>query len=272
MTRQTVAAERIEGVWAAPRNVWQDAPNSIHNDAVAQRIGMRGGTIPGTVHLTHFRPILEQLFGDRWLSRGSMSMYYTFATTDGEEVRAIVAVPPDSSAERARDVQLDAWVENREGRTVCKGTIAVGDPATVPYVRSLPLDEREGGEVRILKGISVGMPTPARDDYRIMKGGEAGEVRDFAQMHRALSAFPESVTTAPAVGFFGATEIVLHAGPLRIETPYRKRGQVAAFGATPKTEYAWIDTWLHDSDGRLVAEMRHMTRWMKVSSPFWRSE
>lgn len=259
-----VQENRIEGEWAAPRNLWQDAPNSIHNDAVARRIGMRGGTIPGTVHLTHFRPLLERLFGDRWLQRGSISLYYTFATTDGEEVRAIVSAPP---ADAGDDVQLQALVEDRDGRTVAKGTVAVGAPAAIPYVRGLPLGEPD--EARILKGVSAGAATPERPDYRVLKGGEAGEVRDFAEMYRALAAFPEGVNTAPAVGFFGATEIVLHAGPIRLDTPYRKSGRVAAVGATPKTEYLWIDSALHGADGTLVAEMRHMTRWMKASSPLW---
>lgn len=265
LAEDAIHGARIEGEWRTPRNLWQDAPNSIHNDAVAQRIGMRGGTIPGTVHLTHFRPLLERLFGDRWLQRGSISLYYTYATTDGEEVRALLSAPPAGAGD---DIQLRALVENHDGRTVAKGTLAVGAPAAVPYVRSLPLGE--GGEVRILKGVSAGMATPERADYQIMKGGEAGEVRDFAEMYRALAAFPADVTTAPAVGFFGATEIVLHAGPIRLATPYRKSGRVAAVGSTPKTEYAWIDSWLHGEDGTLIAEMRHMTRWMKASSPLWR--
>jgi hypothetical protein len=262
-----VLDDRLVGEWQKPVNLWQGAENSIHTDSVARSVGMRGGTIPGTVHLTHFPPLLTQLFGDLWLKQGSISMYYTYATTDGEPVRAFVKRPPADAA----DVQLDAWVENEEGRVVCKGTVAVGQPQAVPYVRSLPLNESPPAEVRILKGIEVGMPTPSRDDYRVMTGGVDGEIRDFQLMYRALSAFPESIKTAPAVGFFGATEIVLHAGPLREDTPYRKTGRVAGFGASPKTEFAWIDSWLHDQDGRLIAEMRHMTRWMKVSSPLWKS-
>lgn len=260
--------QRIEGEWVKPQNLWQGAPNSIHNDQVAKRIGMRGGTIPGTVHLTHFRPLLEKLFGERWLKSGSISIYYTFATTDGEPVRAFVEAPPAGAGD---SVQLKAWVENEEGKTVAKGTVAVGKPDAAPYVRSLPLEEREAGEVRILEGLKVGMATPERLDYQITKGGQDGEVQDFQEMFRALNSFPQEVTTAPAVGFFGATEIVLHDGPLKLNTSYRKTGKVAAFGATPKTEYAWIDTFLHDKDGKLIAEMRHMTRWMKVSSPKWAS-
>src|SRR5579859_7515435 len=127
--------QRIIGTWQQPANLWQGAENSIHTDSVARKVGMRGGTIPGTVHLSHFVPILDELFGDRWLKTGSISMYYTYATTDREDVRAIVKAP----SAKTNDVQLEAWVETPEGRTVCKGTVAVGKPDAISYVRSLPL-------------------------------------------------------------------------------------------------------------------------------------
>jgi hypothetical protein len=263
----TVAEGRIQGEWQKPVNLWQGAPNSIHNDTVAKSVGMRGGTIPGTVHLSHFRPILTDLFGDAWLKSGSISMYYTFATTGGEPVRAFVKAPPPG----ARDIQLEAWVENEEGRVVCKGTVAVGKPDVPPYVRSLPLENAAPDQLRILAAMEPGMETAARDDYMVKRGGESGEVRDPQAMYGALAVFPEGVDTKPAVGFFGASEIILHAGPIRTETPYRKSGRVVAVCASPKTEFAWFDSWLHDQDGALVAEMRHMTRWMKVSSPLWKS-
>ncbi|HEX3920000.1 MAG TPA: hypothetical protein VHW60_21895, partial [Caulobacteraceae bacterium] len=59
--------EPLRGAWVQPVNRWQAGENSIHNDDVARSVGMRGGTIPGTVHLSHFRPLLDDLFGDRWL-------------------------------------------------------------------------------------------------------------------------------------------------------------------------------------------------------------
>jgi len=49
---------------------------------------MRGGTIQGTIHLSMFAPLVQKLFGDRWFEQGTLSMYYTFATVDKEEVRA----------------------------------------------------------------------------------------------------------------------------------------------------------------------------------------
>src|SRR5215469_4068000 len=103
MSASAQVKDRMTGIWQQPVNLWQGAENSIHNDSVARKVGMRGGTIPGTVHLSHFVPILDELFGDRWLTTGSVSMYYTYATTDREDVRAIVKTP----SSKADDVQLD---------------------------------------------------------------------------------------------------------------------------------------------------------------------
>ena len=259
---------RIYGPWIRPVNRWQGAENSIHSDAVAKRIGMRGGTIPGTVHLTHFRPILDELFGNRWYETGSISMYYTFATLDGEEVRAVV----DGSRSLDRDVQFAAWVENREGKVVCKGTVAVGNPAlSVPYVRSLPLENCPPDASRVLARMKPGMPIPTQNGYVVRDGGEDGAVLDPQMMYGALAMVPQKSVIQPVVGFFGATEIVLHRGPIRIGEPYTKSGSIACVGASPKTEYAWFDSSLHDEKGRLIVEMRHMTRWMKISSPLWAS-
>ena len=93
MTTTTVEDLR-QGAWVQPVNRWQGADNSIHNDEVARSVGMRGGTIPGTVHLNHFRPLMDELFGDRWLINGTVSMYYTYATAHLEDVRAVIKAPP----------------------------------------------------------------------------------------------------------------------------------------------------------------------------------
>jgi len=59
-------------------------------------------------------------------------------------------------------------------------------------------------------------------------------------------------------------------GPILLDKTYKATGKVVAVGVTDKTEYAWVDSWLYDSKtGNKVADMRHMTRWMKASSPLW---
>src|SRR5258708_39387498 len=207
--------DRIYGIWQQPENKWQGQPNSIHNDAVAKKVGMRGGTIPGTVHLDHFRPILTQLSGDRWFRQGSISMFYTYATKNREDVRAIVKKPPQA----AGDIQIDAWVETPEGRVVCKGTVAVGKPKDVPYVRSLALENAEPGINRILANMKPGQEMPAREDYIVKEGGEGGALLEPQLMYPALAAFPPDVDTAPADGFFRATRLRLPDGPLTSRVP-----------------------------------------------------
>jgi hypothetical protein len=257
-----------QGAWVQPVNRWQAGENSIHNDEVAQKVGMRGGTIPGTVHLSHFRPLLDELFGDRWLINGAISMYYTYATLGGEDVRAVIKAP----AGRCWDLDaiFPAWVETPEGKTVAKGTVSVGSPATPNYVRGLPLETAPAGANRIAAAVRAGTELKRIEDF-VFERGEDGIVRDPQAMYGALmSNFLRGQIAQPAVGFFGATEIQLRNGPIRSGVPYVKTGRVASVGVSDKTEFVWVDSELTDEKGRLVAEMRHMTRWMKVSSPLWK--
>lgn len=261
--------EKLVSAWQQPENRWAELPNSIHNDAVATRIGMRGGTIPGTVHLNHFVPLIQSTFGSRWYQRGTISMFYTFATTHREKVRAVM--DPPSGAENER---LDALVETPEGKIVAKGSISVGSPAGADYVASLPLEDAPRDELRILQDLLVGEEAPPKDNVVITEGGgtgdEAGVLIYPAAMYGALNVgFPPGKIRQPSVGFFGATEIRLLDGPVRLNTGYRRTGKVVCVGASPKTEFAWVDSALLDERGKTIAEMRHLTRWMKSSSDLW---
>ena len=118
--------------------------------------------------------------------------------------------------------------------------------------------------------MTVGAQFPVDPAYTIAEG-EDGVVRDPTEMFRALRVVFPDLLNQPVVGFFGASEIVLHDGPIRSGVPYRKTGEVICVGDSGKTEFAWFDSALHAPDGRLVASMRHLNRWMKVSSPLWKA-
>jgi hypothetical protein len=262
-------ANCLYGEWQQPINRWMNLEDSIHNDRVARGIGMRGGTIPGTVHLAHFRPLIERLWGAAWYRAGSLSLYYTYASTHREDVRAVVRDPANAGA----DTQLECWVEMRDGKIVAKGTIAAGHPDAVPYVRAIPLENAAPGENRILQGLRPGLELRPVETVELDPAiGEDGLILNPMAMYPALLMnFPRGTFDQRAVGFFGATEVSLHAGPIRMDVPYRKTGQIACVAATPKTEVAWVDSQLWNQAGTKVAEMRHMTRWMKASSPLWAS-
>ncbi len=265
-------SEQLFSDWQQPENRWAALPGSIHNDAVATKIGMRGGTIPGTVHLNHFVPLIASAFGMRWYERGVISMFYTFATTHRENVRAVMDAP-----KAAEDVRVAAHVETPEGKIVAKGSLSVGNPAGPDYVASLALEDATQSELRILQDLAVGDASPEPIDVTISEGGGSGEYEGVlvypASMYGVLNAgFPPGKIRQPSVGFFGATEIRLVNGPIRIDTPYKRSGEIVGLGASPKTEFAWVDSHLTDLDGTVIAEMRHLTRWMKTSSNLWRED
>ena len=60
---------------------------SIHDDATATKLGFRGGTVAGSIHMELFPPLLLEAFGPHWFEHGTLSMYFRNATTDREPVR-----------------------------------------------------------------------------------------------------------------------------------------------------------------------------------------
>jgi hypothetical protein len=277
----------VFGGWREPKNLWRKLKTSIHDDSTAQKVGMRGGTIPGTIHLSLFPPIMLEVFGNQWFETGSLSLYYTFATTDREKVRAVIAQPPEGSS----DIQVDARVEMPDGKIVAKGTVSVGKPKETPYLQSLELKSSNPEELRILSDFKTGYEFKPRellitqdevnkelpaitDPLEYYKGDSpwgCGILSPTA-MNRvmALGAELTATRTLNAVAFYGATEIQNINGPVKVGIPYNVTGELICVGASPKTEYFWYDSILTEKQsGNIIAKMRHMNRFMKVSSPLY---
>src|SRR4030042_4839239 len=92
---------RLDGPWRQPRNLYNEIKGSIHDDATAQKLGFRGGTVAGNVHFEMLVPLLLKALGPRWLERGTLSIDFKYATLDYEEVRGIV----DMASQGATDAQ-----------------------------------------------------------------------------------------------------------------------------------------------------------------------
>ena len=271
---------------------WRQAVNaaisagrgSIHDDETAQNLGMRGGAVVGTVHLNLFPPLILKTFGQRWFEKGSLSIFYTYALVDGEQVRGIMGIPPEGK----QDVQVEAWAEDKDDHTVGKGTIAVGQPEEPSYIQAMELQNAEPGELRIMAGHKAGDELPSRDilitwemvdrslktitdtlDWYKGDSPWGGAIVPPSLMHRAMMINPER--PEEVVGFFGGTELRNVNGPVRVNVPYRAGGKLACVGTSSKTEFYWIETYLDEADsGKRVAEMTNMTRLMKASSPLYK--
>ena len=61
-----LAPDRLIGEFRAPHNGFQASASSIHNDETASKLGFKGGTVPGSVHMDQFGPMLLKLYGEAW--------------------------------------------------------------------------------------------------------------------------------------------------------------------------------------------------------------
>ncbi len=144
------------GRWRRPVNTAIDIKGSIHDDTAAQDLGLRGGTVAGSIHMELFPPLLLKAFGQRWFDQGNLSLYFLDPTTDREEVRALVAVPSSG----ASDVQVNVWMERPSGVKICEGTAAVGNPGEPSALLARDLNRFPPGELRILAPACGRRPVP----------------------------------------------------------------------------------------------------------------
>jgi hypothetical protein len=52
-----------------------DGHTSIHDDAMAEKLGFRAGPIEGPTHFSQFAPLLANLWGRTWFERGCFSAH-----------------------------------------------------------------------------------------------------------------------------------------------------------------------------------------------------
>jgi hypothetical protein len=262
---------------------------SIHDDATAQGLGFRGGTIAGSIHMDQFPPLLVEAFGKEWFETGSLSLNFKNATISEEPVIALVGIPAGG-----RDEQVAARTEQPDGTLVAEGTASIGSPPEPAHLHSIDLRPSPPEQLRILAGVGPGTPLSHRARVSSAELAErvgAGGVPDPMGWYTGSSpwggpvANPSSVVrllrnrgnefgghVRGAVGLFGAIEIRYHAGPVMLDTEYDVTGEVVAAGASPKTEYVWYDTAARDGAGHVVASMRMQLRWMTASSPLYKGD
>lgn len=275
---------RLHGPWRQPRNLHNERPGSIHDDATAQRLGFRGGTIAGNIHFEMLVPILLRAFGPRWFERGTLSIDFKYATVDREDVRGIIEMP----AEGAIDAQVAVLMERPTGEVVGVGTASVGKPMAKTWLATKDLTKYARGQYNILKDVSPG-DAFSREEVTITKrmAKERMQVTtDPLPWYAGDSPWGGPILTptvlvgalatpygpylqdrrVAAVGLYGAIEVRNINGPVFVDQVYTASGKVIACGQSPKTEYMWFETFLDDSGGRLIAEMLMQLRFMKGSA------
>ncbi len=282
---EAVASNR----WTA-RNWSADAgEGSIHDDATAAKLGFRGGTVAGSIHMDQYAALLVELYGQRWFERGALSLYFLNATVDGEAVTATAEAHPGNLS---NPVDVSMWADN--GVQVSSGTASLYDHSG-SLLKTRDLRPVSPESLRILKPLRVGS---SLGEYRVAADTALFRQRLAANLISAPlpwysgsspwggpiappSLVVEVLWGAPmrglnailrrtgGVGLFGAIEVAHHNGPFFQQQTYTVNAHVVAVSESPKTESLWFDSTAHDAEGRLVATQRMMLRFMKDSSPLY---
>ena len=278
----------LVGPLRAPRQMLQDQEygghSSIHDDAMAEKLGFRAGPIEGPTHFSLFPPLLAQIWGNAWFERGCLSAHYQNMVVEGEEVRAIVEIPapgPTRTLVRA---------EKADGTPVLEASASFGPDHGQTLLEARMAGLRPPGKLLILEDLTVGM-TGAADElvtmapdqhmgalYPFSLNEKLARITETSPWYSDAGASPwgraiiplEMVSVlaeysspaakfpvkGPAVGLFADQEIRMIDGPLFVGETYLIRREIAALADSRRTESYWVRSRIFDASGKKqVAEM-----------------
>ncbi len=257
---------------------------SVHDDAMAERLGFRAGPIEGPTHFSQFVPLLAQIWGQSWFERGCISAHYQNMVVEGESVRAFVEIPP------AGVMRTRAWAEKADGTPVLEASVSLGPDHGETLLEARLARLRPPGELKILADLRVGMTGKADEPVRMDPDQHMGKLYPFT-LEQKLAGITEnsawysdadstpwgraiiplemvsvlaSYTSreaglpvrGPAVGLFADQEIRMIDGPLFVGEPYLVRREVVALAESRRTESHWVRSRIYDATGtQLKAEM-----------------
>ena len=175
-TKLETIGQVLAGPWRAPVNMLleqsYDNHVSLHDDAMAQKLGFKAGPIEGPTHYSQFVPLAEAIWGERFLTEGCLSAHYRNMVMEGEEVRAFIEREPGED-------HATIWASKKDGTEVLRGTASVGSNAP-PTALDLRLNELAPlQQPVILRDLKVGRRT-ARTRIRMDADQHMGDLYPFS--------------------------------------------------------------------------------------------
>jgi hypothetical protein len=284
-TKLETIGQVLAGPWRKPVNMLleqsYDNHLSLHDDAMAQKLGFKAGPIEGPTHYSQFVPLAEAIWGERFLREGCLSAHYRNMVMEGEEVRAFIEREPGED-------HAKIWATKKDGTEVLKGTASVG-PQAPPSALDMRLGELSPLEQPvILRDLSVGQRMK-RQKIRMHADQHMGDLYPFS-LNQKLAKITEpspwyaggdnpfgraivpwemvSVllqyvaredrlpVKGPAVGLFADQEIRMIDGPLFVGEDYEIEREIVALSGSRRTESYWTRTFVYrPGETKVIASM-----------------
>ncbi len=284
----TTSGNVISGPLRAPKQMLQEQEygghSSIHDDAMAEKLGFRAGPIEGPTHFSLFPPLLAQIWGQAWFERGCLSAHYQNMVVEGEEVRAFAEIPA------AGATTTKVWAEKADGTPVLEASASLGPNHGQTLLEARIAALRAPEKLVILRDLKVGLKGAEEEKVRMNPDQNMGALYPFS-LNQKLAKITETSdwysegksnpwgraiiplemvsvlaeyssgrarwpTKGPAVGLFADQEIRMIDGPLFVGEDYIIRREIAVLSESRRTESYWVRTRIFDAKGdRQVAEM-----------------
>jgi hypothetical protein len=272
---------------------------SLHDDAMAEKLGFKAGPIEGPTHFSLFPPLLQHVWGVDWFERGCISAHFQNMVVEGESVRGLAALP-----EKGATVTR-LWAEKADGTPVLEASASLGPARTLLDERMSALKPAE--RLVILADLKIGMQGVEDERVRMEPDQHMGAlypfslnqklavITDASPWYSDASASPwgraiiplEMVSVLanysssrarfpvkqPAIGLFADQEIRMIKGPLFVGEDYVLRREIVALSESKRTESYWVRTRIYDANGaQQVAEMLLNHAVLKHSYPNYDAE
>ena len=256
-----------------------DGHLSIHADKMAEDLGFSGAPIEGPTHFSQFVPLLHEVFGDEWFTKGCISAHYQNMVVEGEEVQTMVEKAPDSSGMVAISAQ------NRVGTPFLTGTACLGPDYGETELDKRMAKLRPSSQLVILSDLTVGQKgTGNPESVRMDMDQHMGDMYPFSNKQKLekiteTHEFYEGETPlggaviplemisgltqytsgrsgfrsrGPAIGLFAGQQIKMIDGPLMIGKDYLLEREIIALSESRRTESNWILTRVLCADSKKV--------------------
>jgi len=252
--------------------------SSIHDDAMAEKLGFRAGPIEGPTHFSLFDPLMLQIWGQSWFERGCVSAHYQNMVVEGEETRAYATLPPPGAT------TTRIWAEKADGTPVLEASASLGPDSGETLLEQRMAALRPPEKLLILEDLKVGMVGAADEKVRMDADQHMGALYPFSLAQKlavitepsAWYADPKASpwgrpiiptemvsvlaeyssrqaqwpVKGPVVGLFADLEIRMINGPLFVGEDYLLRREIAALSESRRTESYWVRTRIYDAAGR----------------------
>ena len=268
----------------SPRNLLAeqkyDGHASLHDDRVAQDLGIEAGPVEGPTHFSQFDPLAVHVWGKRWFEQGCISSHFRTMVAEGEEVQASLT-PAGPNAARIEAYKPD-------GSQVLVGSASVGPDHSPSTLEERLAKLGDPGDLFILDRVKLGPVEVRRAEAKIDFESRNTDAYPFSLLEKLavitepscwykpdgaspwgrpilptemISVLAEMLpgpipVRGPSIGLILDLEVRYLAGPLFVDQPYVCEREVVGLGQSRRTESYWTrSTLIEPKTGQAVARL-----------------